>query len=105
MSLGSSPQASVPYPLVRENPHTIVMHPWVVKLVREHKLDPRDVIEGIVFGDSKRYITSEQGKLEVCTLTHHACPTSAHAPHRAVPYLATDPNPPPTIMVKRIGER
>jgi hypothetical protein len=32
-----------------------------------YRLDPRDVIEGIIFGDSNRYIKSEQGKSELRT--------------------------------------
>jgi len=50
-----------------ENPHTIVMHPWLVNHVKMYRLDPRDVIEGIIFGDSNRYIKSEQGKSELRT--------------------------------------
>ena len=62
-----------------KNPHTIVMHPWLVKHVRMYRLNPRDVIEGIVFGDSNRYIMTEQGKLEICTYTIRGPNISAHA--------------------------
>ena len=67
-----------------KNPHTIVMHPWLVKHVRMYRLDPRDVIEGIVFGDSNCYVELEQGKLELRThkagehnISADAAPTAA----------------------------
>ena len=52
------------------------MHPWLVNHVKMYRLDPRDVIEGIIFGDSNRYIKSEQGKSELRTPPTDVTPTA-----------------------------
>ena len=103
-NLGPSPQAFVATPAGQEeNPHTIVMHPWLVNHVKMYRLDPRDVIEGIIFGDSNRYVKSEQGKLELRIHTQQVNTISAQTLHQLLPHPVTDTNP-PLIMVKRIGE-
>ena len=38
--------------------YTIVMHPWLVNHMRVYRLDERDLIEGMMFGNKDRYIAA-----------------------------------------------
>ena len=43
--------------------YTIVLHPWLVNYIRVYKLDARDVVEGMLFGDADRYERAAQHQL------------------------------------------
>ena len=46
--------------------YTIVMHPWIVDYMMAYRLEPRDIIEGMLFGSRERYMLAARNQLRGC---------------------------------------